>query len=256
MSVLPASVRLSLWATAALAGALPMEQVMARAVPDADHVTGDVGRLQLWRDLGEQAVLVALPRPGDLTGMPRGSADFVGAATAAGECVYVPGVGGALVPTIERFGPPGDQGTQVTWTAYDTEPVPVHTLEALSLNEIELRLRQDLMARTQEIDALDAKPWEGRSLRSFADERLGAKAWGLPDGLPRRVRSIVSMSGTVSLVTDIGLVNTGGAVASHTAERRRVLLTDLQWAADRALAAAATIGALQLAGLRNGRSDT
>ena len=50
-------------------------------------------------------VLVALPRPGDLSGMPRGSADLVAAATEAGECVFVPGIGGALVPTIEPSAP-------------------------------------------------------------------------------------------------------------------------------------------------------
>ena len=49
MSSLPASVRLALWATASYAGRLPLEEVMSRALPDVDHVGGDVDRLALWR---------------------------------------------------------------------------------------------------------------------------------------------------------------------------------------------------------------
>jgi len=140
-----------------------------RAHPDLDHITGDLGRLSLWRDLGERAVLVALPRPGNLAGMPRGSTELIAAATDAGECVYVPGIGGVLVPTIEHFGPAGDQGTRVTWSAYDCDPVPAHTLEALSLSEIERGFLQELMERTRAIEALDARPWAGSPFRSMAD---------------------------------------------------------------------------------------
>ena len=132
MSILPVSVRLALWATAAYAGRLPMQDVAGRAHPDIDHVDGDLDHLSLWYDVGERVVLVALPRPGKLSGMPRGSAELIAAATDAGECVFVPGVGGALVPTMQTFGTAGDQGTRVTWTAYDADPVQTYVLEALS----------------------------------------------------------------------------------------------------------------------------
>ncbi|MHB1473470.1 MAG: hypothetical protein ACYDDU_03645 [Dermatophilaceae bacterium] len=81
MFVLPVSVRLALWATAAYAGQLRLEDVIDRAHPDLDHVAGDFDHLSLWRDLGERAVLVALPRPGNLSGMPRGSPELIAAAT-------------------------------------------------------------------------------------------------------------------------------------------------------------------------------
>ena len=109
MTVLPASVRLALWATRALGGELDLPTALRLATPDADHVQGALARLQLWRDLGERVVLVALPRPGDLTGLPRGVLEFSGAAAEARECVFVPGVGGALVPEVDEFGPEGDQ---------------------------------------------------------------------------------------------------------------------------------------------------
>ena len=104
MSVLPVSVRLALWATAAYAGRLPIEEVVAKAHPDIDHVAGELDHLSLWHDLGERAVLVALPRPGKLSGMPRGSAELIAAATDAGECIFVPGLGGHLGQPIGTFG--------------------------------------------------------------------------------------------------------------------------------------------------------
>ena len=250
MSVLPVSVRLCLWATAAYAGQLPLEEVVARAHPDIDHVTGATDRLALWRDLGERAVLVALPRPGNLAGMPRGSAALIAAATDAGECVYVPGVGGALVPTVEQFGPDDDLGTQVTWTAYDSDPVPSHILEALSLHDIELGFRRELTACTSAIEALDATPWAGSPFRSMADER-SASRWGLPDGLPKRATNVITMAALVGVATELGLSaqSQSQVLTSAVAEQRRILLTALDAIADTAMAAAATAAALSMAGV-------
>lgn len=256
MSTLPVCVRLSLWATAAYAGQLPVEEAMGRAQPDLDHVSGGLDRLSLWRDLGERAVLVALPRPGNLAGMPRGCAELVAAATEAGECVYVPGIGGALVPTIEAFGPAGDEGTQVTWSAYNCDPVPTHTLEALSLSEIERSFRQELMEHTDAIEALDSMPWEGSPFRAMADERRTSR-WGLPDGLPARASRIITMAATVGVAAEIGLsVPAQSQVLTGTvAEQRHRLLTHLDAIADRTMAGAATVAALSIAGLRPGRND-
>ena len=255
MSALPVSVRLALWATLAYAGRLPMDEILPRAHPDIDHVDGDVDHLALWRDLGERAVLVALPRPGRLSGMPRGSSELVAAATDAGECVYVPGVGGALVPTIESFGPDTDQGTRVTWTAYDADPVQTHVLEALSLAEIERSLRLAMMDVTAGIDALDAKPWNAE-LRSLVQD-LPDDPWGLPKGLPRRAQLVMATASRIGAVTELGLgiQAEGQVLTSDQTQRRRRLLTDLEAVADAAMAVAATVAALSLAGLRPGHQD-
>lgn len=249
-------VRLALWATAAYAGNLPLDAAVDRAHPDLDHFIGDLDRLSLWRGLGERVVLVALPRPGNLSGMPRGSPELIAAATEAGECVYVPGIGGALVPTIEHFGPPDDQGTRVTWSAYDSDPVPTHTLEALSLQEIELRFRQDLLEATASIDALDTKPWNA-TLRSLADD-LPDGAWGLPTGLPHRAQRVIATAARIGVATDLGLSSHAESqvLTSQLTEQRWRLLTGLAAVADAALAAAATVAALSLAGLRPGRGDS
>ena len=255
MFVLPVSVRLALWATAAYAGRLPVEEVVGRAHPDIDHVAGDIGRLSLWRDLGERAVLVALPRPGNLSGMPRGSAELIAAATHAGECVYVPGVGAALVPAIECYGTAGDQGTQVTWTAYDADPVETHVLEALSLGEIERSLRQALLETTALIDALDTKPWNA-SLRYLADD-LPSDDWGLPTGLPARAHRVMVAASHIDTATELGLSSRAEAqiLTSQLTGQRRLLLTELNALADTAMAAAATVAALSIAGLRPAHRD-
>jgi hypothetical protein len=254
MSVLPVSVRLALWATAAYAGRLPVEEIVAKAHPDIDHVAGELDHLSLWHDLGERAVLVALPRPGKLSGMPRGSAELVAAATDAGECIFVPGVGGALVPTIETFGS-GQQGTLVTWTAYDADPVQTHVLEALSLGEIEMDLRRAVLEAAAMIDALDTKPWSSR-LRSLADD-LPGKGWGLPDGLPPRAHRIMAMASQIGAAAELGLsIHAESQVlTSQLTEQRRRLLTNLDAIADVAMAAAATVAALSLAGLRPRHRD-
>jgi len=257
MSTLPVCVRLCLWATASYAGRLPVHAVVDRAHPDLDQVAGDLDRLSLWRDLGERVVLVALPRPGNLAGMPHGPAELIAAATDAGECVYVPAVGEALVPTIERFGSAGDEGTRVTWSAYDCDPVPAYTLEALSLSEIELGFRQDLMECTRAIEALDASPWAGSLFRSMADE-LSLGRWGLPDGLPPRAAKIIAMAALVGGATELGLsIPAQSQVLTSTiAEQRRIVLSELDAIADTAMAAAARVAALSLAGLRQPRTDS
>jgi hypothetical protein len=256
MSVLPVCVRLALWATAAYAGQLTVDKALDKAHPDLDDVTGDLDRLTLWRELGERAVLVALPRPGNLSGMPRGSAGLVAAATDAGECVYVPGIGAALVPAIEHFGPAQDQGTRVTWSAYDCDPVPVHTLEALSLSEIEKGFRQELTERTVAIEALDARPWAGSPFRSLAEE-LSIGQWGLPAGLPSRATHIITMAAMIGVATELGLSDRAQSqvLTSAVAEQRRIQLNGLEASADTAMAAAATVAALSLAGLRPGHHD-
>jgi hypothetical protein len=189
--------------------------------------------------------------------MPRGSADLVSAATDAGECVYVPGIGAALVPTIEHFGPADDLGTRVTWSAYDCEPVPVHTLEALSLREIELEFRQELTEHTRAIEALDARPWAGSPFRSIADQ-LTVTQWGLPDGMPARATNLITMAAAVGVAAEVGLSDEAQSqvLTGMVVEQRRLALTSLDAIADRAMAAAATVSALSMAGLREGRRDT
>lgn len=254
MSTLPAAVRLSLWATSAWAGHVDLDEALRRALPDVDDVSGDLERLATWQDLGERVLACALPRAGDVTGLPRGNPDLTAAAIDAGECVFVPALGGALVPTVSTYGAAGDEGTAVRLTAYDCAPTPVHRLEELHESQIERVLRQRLAESTQLLLDLDVQPWAGSPLRAMADDRVALRQWGLPPGLPGRALRILQTAGTVGAAMDLALEHSP-AVDSATDEARHRVLRDLQAEADVAMAQATTIAALGLAGLRPGGPD-
>lgn len=249
MSDLPAAIRLSLWVTAAWAGHLDLEEAVRHALPDADHIAGDVGHLATWQDLGERVLACALPRAGDLSGMPRGNPELNSAAIDSGECVYVPALGGALVPSIEIFGPEGDEGMTVRLTSYDCEPTPAHRLEELHESQIERELRTRLAHATGALEALDIQPFAGSTLRAQADEVAALREWGLPSGLPGRALRILQTAGTVGAAVDFALGHSHAVDAASDAGRQ-VALRELQSATDTALAQTTTAAALHLAGMR------
>lgn len=253
MPELPASVRLALWTTAAWSSGSPLEAAIEAALPDVDHVAGDLGRLELWRDLGERALLVALPAPGDLTGVPGARPEALGAAAAAGECVFVPGVGGLIVPTVASFGTATgsalDTGTRVDWKAYDADPVPRHRVEALEPSQLERHLRVELLEVIDALDTVGGQPFSAEAARDLADAALGDR-WGLPGGLPPRAQRVIALAGTVGQIVDAGLGGPDDALNTATSQSRRSLLLRLQRAADRALADATNSACAVLAGWR------
>jgi hypothetical protein len=249
---LPASVRLALWVTASWRGDLGTGDAMSRALPDLDHVSGDLGRLDLWRDLGEGALFVALPRPGDVSRMPRGSAVAVAHAAEAGECVFVAGIGGVLVPTLSEFGPEGDVGVQADWTAYEADPVPRHRMEMLDLREIE----RDLMARLGEhvdrFEQVGGHPW-GQHARAQAQTDLDTVLWGIPPATPGRALRIMALAANLSRLAHrtASLTSLGsGGLDAGTAASRGVLLRGLAADADAALADATNVAVMTIAGWR------
>lgn len=247
---LPASVRVALWATQVLTGDLPAPDLPRRALPDVDECVGLVEQVGTWRDLGERAVLVALPRPGDLHGMPQASPELVDAATAAEECVLVPGVGGALVPSLSVYGPAGDQGWLATWTAYPAAPVATHRVEALDLGQTELALRRELAELTEALAGAGAPPFGAAADRGAARARAvtgRAGRWGLPEGMPPRSARVIDLAGTVLRVADSGLETVTASLDSATTVRRGELLRRLQQQAARALADATNVAVLHLA---------
>ena len=258
VSSLPVSVRLALWATAAYQGRLDFARVMTLAAPDVPCHGGRLDCLRIWHSLGERAVLVALPRPGDTTSLPRGPAEFIDAATDAGECVYVAGIGAALVPRWGYAGGPRERSQMLTWELHDCEPVPTHRLEALSLREIDTTLRLELNSAIADLEAIHAHPWAGRGLRELADARMGADTGGtlgLPDGLPPRSLRLIALASTLATVADLGLEQLPDAhnLAVTTARAQR--LRRLQVAADASLAAVTCVAAMTMAGWRSRIND-
>lgn len=248
MNVLPASVRVALWSTAALAGRLDPDEIPARALGDLDHCSGLVETVELWRGLGERVVLPALPRPGNTTGMPTGAPELVDAATRAGELIYVPGIGGACVPRIEQFGPDGDQGWQALWQRFDADPVPVHRLEALDLSTIEVHLRTQIARRTSALESTDA-PLVGRALTEVEStaRRALTTQWGLPEGVPHRAVRLITLCGRLAAVADAGADARLQSTSAAATTQREMVLRDIGGIATSGLAEAAALACLSLA---------
>jgi len=254
MSSLPLSVRTALWVTAVWhghGGLTDLDEAVAAAHPDFDHVEGDLGRLLLWRELGESALLVALPRPGDLSGMPRVTPEVAGAAAAAGECVFVAGMGGLLVPELALFGPVGDEGSMARWTAYDSEPVARHVLDSLDLGDLERGLGRVVAEGAEALESVEGRPWTPGP-REDAERALSSGAWGLPGDLPPRAVRVMTLAARVGVIADEGLTLSaaGPTLDVHTSGHRERSLRRLAVAADQSLAGAANVAAMSIAGWR------
>ncbi|MBD2760314.1 hypothetical protein IEE94_12430 [Yimella sp. cx-573] len=247
MGTLPASVRLALWATAAWNGAAPAAAVIERAFPDIDDMSGDLDRLELWPQIGERVLLCALPHPGHAHVMPKSSPSLMADALDAGECVFVPMFGGALVPELIPYGPQGDRGWQAHLRAYDCAPVPTHRIEMLTSSDIERTLTTEIRSTTTELDDIDAVPWQHSGERAQASTRTSAP-FGLPSGMDGRLARVIWTAATISDAAEAALEqDAAGAAAAH--ELRQSALRRLLVTADQALADATNLAALQLAGL-------
>lgn len=253
MPELSASARLSLWGTSYFAGLSELEAALERTAPDADHHEGARSWLATRRSLGERVVLLALPRPGDPSDLPGGS-DLRAAAIEVGECVFVPGLGGALVPAVHEYGPVGDRGLAVRWTAHDSDPVASHVLDAWSAREVEREFSAAVQTATRAL-ADAPTPWLSRGLADHAVDRLGAADWGLPLGLNPRTVRIISLAGAVGELTSLALRAPQDGTSAAVIDARRRVLRDLQRGGELALTRAVNIAALHLAGLRPGRED-
>lgn len=246
MTILPASVRVALWSSAALAGRVDIASIPRHALPDMDHCDGLVQTVELWRDLGERVVVPALPRPGSTAGMPTGSAELTAAATAAGELVYVPGLGGAAVPRIEEFGPQGDTGWQALWQRYDADPMPIHRLQALDLPAIELQLRRRIGSLTEALERTDAPLLVGAGIEDGLRGGLDGD-WGLPDGIPARAVRLIALSGRLAAVAEAGDDPRLHSAHAAATSQREMLLREVTEISAVALAESATVACLAIA---------
>lgn len=241
MPELPASVRVAVWVSHAWSRDVDAETVIGAALPDADVVLGLVEQLRLWRGLGESAVYAALPRPGAPGLLPRCAPAAAGAATVAGEALFVAGLGGLLVPTPVLFGT-ADAGLAVRWEAHDADPVAPHRLAGLDVAGADRRLRA---AVHEAIDALGDGGWTDAWQRQAP--ALLEREWSLPGDLPDRVRGLLVRAGSVLEVAEAGLEHADGSASISLTEHRRALLRTLRDVATEALEVAACAGAGYLA---------
>ena len=184
--------------------------------------------------------------------MPRASTAAAAHAAEVGECVYVAGLGGLLVPTLSTFGPEGDVGHRMDWTAYEADPVPRHRLEMLDLRDVERTLMTRLAEHTARLADIGGQPW-GQEARAAAESDLDALVWGVPRTTPGRALRIMSLAGTASQLADraTSLTSLGSSgIDTSTMASRSAALRSLGGDADLALAQATNVAVMTLAGWR------
>lgn len=270
---MPAAVRLSLWVTtfwseqlergSGRSGLSTLDEAVRLAQRDLDVCEMPLDRLHLWSDLGEQALFVALPGPGRLTGLPRCDCAAQTAAITAGEAVFVAGLGGLLTPTFDTFGRSDDQGWRVTWTAFDASPVPRHEFEMLDLRELDRQLREAVLDSARALDRATLAPlgstgagrtqdWSGRNsadLSTITRARMADPAWGLPPQTPPAAARVMQSAARLSIAASEGR-QAGPALQSAGSMIREQALAGLAATADEVLAGAANVAAMTIAGWR------
>ncbi|MCH9667067.1 MAG: hypothetical protein K0U76_08845 [Actinomycetia bacterium] len=244
------SVSLSIWANAWLAGAAAPDDVLDALTqwtprhsvaaydsvaaertglpwPDLDDV-GAVSLLQTMRAAARPAaappaIMLALPVPGDVRGLPPGT-QFARDAVASGEAIVVgqPENAIGLVPDLEYPDSPAGNGDAefefepdlcaLSWTVYSlpTGPVPVH----LDLGEAEYALRDAVRAAADALGALRASG----SGAEFADPRRvveqvleSTQAHRIPDHAPSRAVRVLENAAHVDAIITVssGLIPSG-----------------------------------------------
>lgn len=241
--------RLALWVTDAWQRGTDPIAAARRAAPDVDEVQGDLDRLTLWRELGEGALLVALPAPGDPRGLPALAPDVQHAAIEAGEAVIAPSLGAVLIPELVEHGPDGIEGSTLTWQAHDATALPTHQVAAHGLSDLERQLRLRLLEATTELEEIGGQPFADSAARELADTTLGAD-WALPAGLPPRALKVIRLASTISAMADLGARVPDGALTSSRSWARSTALRRLHREAELTLAEATNAAAASLAGWR------
>ncbi|TDE09948.1 hypothetical protein [Jiangella asiatica] len=244
MVTLPRSARLAAWSAAWLRGDAALDDVVARVhgddePHDAVDVPGTAGTAGLGEALvalraaGARSLRVALPAPGDPTGLG-GPADLNGYAVDAGEAVIADGAPYALVPDVRAFGPPGDQGHFVTWMCRTADPAPAGP----PLAEADRELTATLMAAGSTLTDLDVPSWRPEVAALLDDIRSNRESEPLPRGFPAQAQTVAARSSRLLAVVRFALGDDGGAVTAGAAATRRSALAPLERASRAALAAA------------------
>lgn len=229
VSDVPASVLLSSWLSACLAGGLSTEG-MEQAMSGELHLVVGLGpdplspvlALGALRSAGASGACLALPVPGDPAGLA-GPSDFNAEALDAGEAVVVTGAGVGLVP---------EHGVEVvTWHAR-----PAHRPRPLDPGEATVNLRLALAAATAALVDLDVARWQPEIVDALTNLRH-RRAVLLPPTLPPRATETVERALMCLEIVALAREEAGDSLTAHEMAARRTALDPLDRAARAALVA-------------------
>lgn len=195
---------------------------------DAQHLVSSdpflVGLGQL-RPRGATGFGLAFPADGHLTGLG-GPAAFNHAALEHGEAVVVLGAHCGLVPVRT--------GAAVVW-----EEHPANRRQVPDLGEADRGLRQQLVETTADLVRLEVAKWRPE----VADEIMAlphVTRLESPVGVPEKCADLAARALACLAIVDLALEDDGGAISAHEINARRDALDPLEYAARRALVAAAS----------------
>jgi hypothetical protein len=225
---------LAWWGTAWLRGAAAPDLVLDAVIgEDATHAVaglpGEEGSVTLMaalaalRGAGATGLGLAVPVPGDPLGLG-GPAAFNTAALEEGEAVVAGGCGLGLVPSRV--------GAAVVW-----QVLPADRRAVPDVGEADRELRRALVDAANALAALDVARWRPEVADELIELRRPHPVTG-PPGVPARCLELASRGLQAAAITELALVDDGGAVSAAEAARRRDALTPLERAGRRALVAA------------------
>lgn len=225
MFVVPPAARLGCWLNAWIAGRTSADEAITGITagggtvafrglgPDVDlppaMMLGELRRREVTR------VTVALPVPGDLTGLG-GPSEFNVGALDAGQAVLLSGVGLGMVPASR----PGT----TTWVAAPANPPPYLPDVATADRE----LKAGLLAAATELARLDVSSWSPDSADALMNLRAPASFDApMTFGSAVAARLVASALRCVEIVR-MALRDDGGALTAAESARRREALVPLR----------------------------
>ncbi|HZE65814.1 MAG TPA: hypothetical protein VE081_04235 [Sporichthyaceae bacterium] len=236
--------RLVAWGNAVLAGLVSPDTAADRVAGADCHRVGSPDRadttlpvlLAGLRSAGVRGLLLVLPVPGDLSGLP-GPSGFNNRALDAGQAVLT--LGGnpqGLVPGVDPVDPDGPPGTVVRW---HVEPVAARVgYHLLSLAEAERELSETLREVTVALAELDLARWRPQLAEALGEIRSGNGAPGLAPGYPGRAHRVLASAQRLAAIADLVRSDPAGAAGAGSTATRDALLRPLATAARRATVAA------------------
>lgn len=188
------------------------------------------------RPAGVQALVLALPVPGDPSGLP-GPPEFNARAIHFGEAVLT--VGGApcgLLPEHIAEDPDGVPGPGALWRV---EPVAVRAaLDLPSLAEAERELAETMRTATEALDALEVARWRPEAADRLDAIRANTGGECLAPGYPARAHRVLALAQRVNAIAELAADDSGAAYDVRGITGRAAELRPLARAARRAQIAA------------------
>lgn len=230
---------LAAWAAAWLAGLAPSDEVLRAAVGDDQphHVVGLPGGSETCAPLSEvliewrrrvARVLVVLPVPGDIRGVP-GPAAFRSAALEAGEAVVGGGLG--LVPDVFAHAV-SSAPTSVTWRAFEVgDPPP----DPWDVQQAQHELADTIRDCASVLAAADVASGTDAMGEALADARRAGERPNLPPGFPPAAVRLVAQAERLHAILDVAALDpVGGATDRAGISARADALRPLATAVRRA----------------------